>query len=246
MSGHSKWSTIKRKKGATDALRGRLFSKLIKAITVAAKTGGGPNPEANPKLKVAVEAAKTANMPKANIDRALSKAESAGNLEEIAYEGFAPGGVGLVVEVATDNRNRTGQEIKGLLERGGGTLGGRGSTAFSFVPRGQLVIETKGNVEETVLKLIDAGIEEFEEEQDEVVVYVESGQTFSTKQKLEGLGLLVTSAELTQKPVNLVRVEDASVAKKVFALLETLENQDDVQKVFANIDVSDEVAKEIS
>lgn len=237
MSGHSKWSTIKRKKEATDAARGKLFSKLIKAITIAAKTGGGPNPDANPRLKVAIETARAANMPKGNIERALSKAESIGDLSEITYEGFGPGNVSILIDVATDNRNRTGQEIKQLLERAGGSLSGVNSVAFNFVPKGQIVAKLGADKENELLALIDAGVEYFEEGEEEVEIFVEPNATFETKQKLEASGLTVTSAELVQKPVNMMTV-DAKTADKVFELLDTLENQEDVQKVYCNVDVN--------
>lgn len=144
MSGHSKWSTIKRQKAVTDQARGKIFSKLSKAISVAVKTGGSDNPDFNPKLRVAVETAKASNMPKSNIDRAIQRASEVGDLTEVLYEGFGPYGVGVVVEATTDNKNRTSQEIKTIFDRSGGNLGGPGSVMFNFVKKGMIIIKRQG------------------------------------------------------------------------------------------------------
>ena len=246
MSGHSKWSTIKHKKEATDAARGKLFSKLSRAISIAVKTGGGPDPSANHKLKVAIDAAKTANMPKSNIERALRQARGKlGELEEMTYEGFGPGGINVIVEVATDNRNRTGQEIKAIFERGGGGLAGPGAVSFNFEPRGLFVVSKTGDSEEQILKLIDLGVEDVEETEDGIEVYVDPSDFSEVKKRAEDAGFKVTSAELFQKPKNLQVVSDKTLASKILSFLEKLEDHDDVQKVFANLDIPEEILKQI-
>lgn len=246
MSGHSKWSTIKRKKEATDAVRGKLFSRLSRAISIAVKTGGGSDPSANHKLKVAVDAARAANMPKSNIERALQQARGkAGELEEMTYEGFGPGGINVIVEVATDNRNRTGQEIKAIFERGGGGLAGPGAVSFNFEPRGLFVVSKTGDPEEQILKLIDLGVEDVEETEDGIEVYVDPSGFSEAKKRAEDAGFKVTSAELFQKPKNLQVVTDKALASKTLSFLEKLEDHDDVQKVFANLDIPEKVLKQI-
>lgn len=242
MSGHSKWSTIKRKKGATDAARGKLFSKLSKAILVAVKTGGGTDPTSNHKLRVAIEAAKAANMPKANVDRALAASQAkAGELKEVTYEGFGPAGIAVVLEVATDNRNRTAQEIKGLFERGGGRLAGPGAVSYSFEPKGLLVVGKKGNTQDQILKLIDLGVEDVDETEDGIEVYVEPKKLSETKKSLEMAVFKVLSTELYLKPKTLQTITDRRSVSKALNFLEKLQDHDDVQKVFTNLDIPDEV-----
>ncbi len=246
MSGHSKWSTIKRKKETTDAARGKLFSKLARVIAIAVKTGGGPNPDSNHKLKVAIDAAKAANMPKANVQRALSLGSGGKVIEEFTYEGFGPSGISVIVEGATDNRNRTGQEVKGIFERGGGRLAGPGAVSFNFEPKGLLVVSKKKDVEAQMLKLIDLGAEDVEETDDGVEVYVVQSKLSDTKKVVEEKGFKIISTELVQRPKNLQVLKDRSSASKALSFLTKLENNDDVQKVFANIDVPDEILKSIS
>jgi len=246
MSGHSKWSTIKRKKEATDAARGKLFSKLARAISIAVKTGGGPNPNTNYKLRVAIDQAKAKNMPKANVDRALKSAEEAGSIEEITYEGFGLGGIGVIVETATDNRNRTVAEIKQLFERGGGRLGGPGSVSFNFEPRGLLVIKKNKDSENQMLKLIDLGIEDVEETEDAIEVYTEFSRLADVKKKTTNKGFNVLSAELVQKPKSYKEIKDSEKAKKALKFLEDLEEHDDVQKVFSNINIPEDILEKIN
>lgn len=245
MSGHSKWSTIKRKKEATDAARGKLFSKLARSIAIAVKTGGGSNPDTNHKLKDAIEAAKAANMPKANIERALSRGSGGENLEEVTYEGFGPAGISIIVEVATDNKNRTAQEIKAIFERGGGRLAGRGAVSFNFKPKGFFVVTKVANTENQMLELIDIGAEDVEETEDGIEVYVEPDKFSEVKKGLKDAGFKVTSTSLVQKPKILQTVSEKDSVLKTLSFLEKLEDQDDVQKVFANIDVPDDVLKNI-
>jgi len=245
MSGHSKWSTIKRKKEATDAARGNLFSKLSRAISIAVKTGGGPNPDANYKLRVVIDQAKASNMPRANIDRALKSAEQSGNLEEIMYEGFGPDGINVMVETATDNRNRTVSEIKKIFERGGGRLGGVGSVSFNFEPKGLLVVKKTNDPESQMLKLIDLGVEDVEETEDVIEAYTQAPEISKVREKVMNAGFEVSSAELIQKPKSYQKIEDKERAKKILNFLENLEDQDDVQKVFSNIDIPEEIISQI-
>lgn len=246
MSGHSKWSTIKRQKAANDNARGKVFSRLSRAIAVAVKTGGGPNIDSNYKLKVAVDAAKAENMPKDTIERAISKASSsAENVDEVTYEGFGPEGVNVIVEAATDNRNRTAQEIKNIFEKNGGSMGQPGSVSFNFEPRGYILV-TKNNVEQQMLKLIDLGVEEMEEGDDGIEVYVNPQELYETKGKIEDAGYTVKRSELMQKPKLMIPIKNADKAKKLFALVEQFEDQDDVQSVFENADIPDEVASAIN
>lgn len=245
MSGHSKWSTIKRKKEATDAAKGKLFSKYARAISIAVKTGGGPNPDANYKLRVVIDQAKANNMPKANVDRALKSAEQSGNLEEITYEGFGPEGVNVMVETATDNRNRTVSEIKQLFERGGGRLGGAGSVSFNFEPKGLLVILKTKDPEIQMLKLIDLEVEDVEETEDAIEAYTNAPKVAEIREQLINNGFEVVTAELIQKPKSFQKIEDHDKAKRILSFLENLEDHDDVQKVFSNIDVPEDIISKI-
>ena len=245
MSGHSHYATIKRQKEAKDAARGQIFSKLAKAISIAVKTGGGANPDTNYKLRVAIDKAKTANMPKVNIERAISKGTGGGTLEEIKYEGFGPGGIAVILEAATDNRNRTVQEIKGLFERGGGSLAGPGAVSFNFVSKGLLVVKKKKDTEAQILELIDLGVEDVDEVEDGLEIYVEGSKLNETKKALEKEGLKVISSELVQKPKTLQTVSDKKTAAKALAFLNNLEDYEDVQKVFANLDIPEEVMKKL-
>lgn len=233
MSGHSKWSTIKHQKAVTDAARGKLFSKLSKAITVTVKVGGGSDPDTNYKLKAAIDAAKNANMPKANVERAISKGEGGGeNLEEVVYEGFGPGGVPVMIEVTTDNRNRSGQEIKNLLERVGGSMGGPGSVSFNFDPRGVVVVEKGKDADTQMLDLIDAGAEDIEEATEGVEAYTTPRSLSEIKDKIEEKGYKVISAELIQKPKTPVATLGGAALEKMKSFLEKIDDYEDVQKVF--------------
>ncbi|MCH7641010.1 YebC/PmpR family DNA-binding transcriptional regulator [Patescibacteria group bacterium] len=245
MSGHSKWSTIKHKKEATDAARGKLFSKLSRAISIAVKTGGGSDPISNSKLKVSIDAAKSANMPKVNIERAISRGSGGGQLEEVTYEGFGPSGIGVIVETATDNRNRTGQEIKGLFERGGGHLAGPGAVSFNFEAKGLLLVSKNKNTEDQILKLIDLGAEDVEETKYGIEVYIIPNKLSEVKKRIIDEGFSVSSTEFYKKPKSLQTVTEKEAASKVLAFLTNLENHDDVQKVFTNIDVPDEILESI-
>lgn len=239
MSGHSKWSTIKHQKAANDAARGKLFSKLSRAITIAARSG--PDPDMNYKLRMAIDKAKEANMPKDNMERAISKAQGGGDLEEVSYEGFGPSGIAVIVEVATDNRNRTGQEIKNLFERGGGSLAGPGAVAFNFESKGLLVVKKKGDLDTQMLDLIDLGVEDVEDTDQGIEAYVAPNELNEIRNKIEKKGYEIVTAELIEKPKSYQKITDPGQAKKVVEFLEKLEDHDDVQKVFANLDVPDGV-----
>lgn len=235
MSGHSKWSTIKRQKAANDAVRGKSFSKLSRAIAIAVRTGGGSSPESNYKLRVAIDAAKRENMPVATIERAITKASASGEIvEEIVYEGFGPMGVNLIVTAATDNRNRTAQEIRTIFERAGGRVGQTGSVSFNFEQCGRLTVEKKENIEDQLLSMIDIGAIDVEEFEGALEVYVPTKQLFESKNKIENMGHTVLNASIIQRPKNFVQLEDEPSMQKVAALIETLDNHDDVQSVFDN------------
>ncbi len=242
MSGHSKWATIKRQKGVNDAKRGQLFSKLARAITLAAKQGG-PNPEGNLRLRLLIDEARASNMPKENIARAIERATGVGSeaLQEILYEGYGPEGIAVIVETATDNKNRTSQEIKNIFERGGGSLGGPGSVSFQFDHKGLIIVEKGDNPEQTMLSLIDMGAQDLEEATDAVEVYIAPNELSAMKEKIEKGGIKVVSAELTYKPKNVVPISDKSRATKVLSFLDTLDDHDDVQRVFANFDIPDDL-----
>ena len=246
MSGHSHWATTHRQKEIDGAKRGNLYSKLSRGIQIAIKAGGGPNPESNFQLKVAIEKARAANLPKENIERAISNAANAAN-EEATYEGFGPAGVSVIVEVVTDNRNRSAQEMKNLFERVGGNLAGPGAVSFNFDPKGFILVQKEeGKVEDQMLQLIDLGVQDMEETPDGIEVYVAPETLSSTKTALEGAGFVIKSYELTKKPKNFVEITDSGSASKVVAFLDSLEEHDDVQKVYANADISDDVLAQMT
>ncbi len=238
MSGHSKWSTIKRQKGVADAKRGQQFTKLAMAIVIAVKQGGGvTDPEFNFKLRLAVDRARSFNMPKENIERAIQKAKGgmdSGDLQEALYEGFAPGGVALMIEAVTDNKQRTVSEVKNTLEKNGGTMGNQGSVAYLFNRVGEVAVETSGKTSDEIFELaIAIGSEDFLEEGTEAVFYVDPSKLYEAKKMLEQEGIRVSSAELVYKPLNVVPVED-DVREKINSIIEKLEELGDVQNVFAN------------
>ncbi len=236
MSGHSHWATTKRDKGVKDAARGKLFSKLGRTISLAAKSGD--NPDTNSKLRFAIEAARAVNMPKDNIERAIAKGSKQDTqLEEVMYEGFGPGGIGVIVEAATDNRNRTAQEIKNIFDKGGGNLGGPGSVSFNFDPKGLIVVNKSKNPEEDMLNLIDLGVEDIEDIDDVIEIYTTPSELGDIKRKIEDKGYKIDTVELVRKPKNYLYIDDREVAKKAMALLDELEDYDDVQKVYTNVGI---------
>lgn len=238
MSGHSKWSTIKRQKEANDAKRGQLFSKLTRGISLAAKQGG-PNPDSNITLRAVIDKARQFNMPKENIQRAIEKGSGggAGSVEDVVYEGYGPGGVAIIVEAATDNKNRTAQEIKSVFERGGGSLASPGSVSFQFEKAGQILVEKNDKPDEQALSLMDIpGVEDVEIVGDGVEVDTRAGEIFKVKEEIGGAGMTVRSAELIFKPKVLVQVSDSTSGQRAIRLLEALDEHEDVQRVWANID----------
>lgn len=243
MSGHSKWSTIKHKKGAADARRGKIFSKLIREITVAARMGGG-DPEGNPRLRTAIASAKSQNMPKENIDRAIKK--GTGELEgavyeETNYEGYGPGGVAVLVDCLTDKKNRTVADIKHLFERHGGNLGEPGCVAWVFDKKGLIVLEKDKVNEENLLDVaLEAGAEDVREEKTEFEVVTEAMGLERVKKALEDAGLPYNYAEVTMIPKETVKVEGKK-AQQVLNLMQALEDHDDVSHVYANFDIPDEL-----
>lgn len=244
MSGHSHFATIKRQKGLKDAAKGNLFSKLARAIMIAAKSGADPG--MNYKLRFEIDKARAASMPKENIDRAIQKATSeAANLEEITYEGFAPGGVGVIVQAATDNKNRTAQEVKNTFDRGGGTLAGPGAVSFNFEPKGFLLIKKSDDPESQILSLIDAGVEDLEETTDGIEVFLTPDKLNAVQAKIAELGFEISEVELQMKPKNVVTVSDIGEAQKVIKLLDSLEELESTQKVFSNLDIPSELADKI-
>ncbi len=249
MSGHSKWSTIKRKKGANDAKRGKIFTKLIKEITIAAKMGGG-DPEGNPRLRSAVNAAKSENMPKENIDRAIKK--GTGDLdgavyEEILYEGYGPGGVAVLVETMTDNKNRTVADIRHYFAKSGGNLGESNCVAWMFDKKGTLTVEKGGIDEDALMNLaLEAGAEDVIEEDDSFQV-VTAPETFNdVVDRLEKGNLKFSEATMSMVAKNTIEVTDEKTARSLLRLLENLEDHDDVQKVHANFDIDDDLMEQIS
>lgn len=248
MSGHSHYATIKRQKGLKDAVKGKVFSKMSRAISLAVKAGGGvTDPDANYKLRMAVDAARAANMPKENIDRAISRAGGDGtSLEEITYEGFAPGGVGVIVEAATDNRNRTSQEIKNILEKGGGSMAGPGSVSFNFESKGLILVKKGESPDEQILSLIDLGADDVEETSDSIEVYVNPDKLTDVKNKIQEMSYQVISVELTKRPKNLLTIESQGDAQRIIKLLDNLEESEDVQKVYANLDMPQDIIEKVA
>jgi len=247
MSGHSKWSSIKRKKGATDAKRGQVFTKLIKEITVAARIGGG-DPEGNPRLRTAIAAAKADNMPKDNIERAIKKGtgELGGvTYEEFVYEGYGPGGAAVLVEAMTDNKNRTTAEVRHVFAKGSGNLGEAGCVAWMFDKKGYLVVEKGAVDEERLMEIaLDAGAEDIQEDEKEFEV-ITSLQAFeAVKQALEGAGITYQLAELTMYPQSTVEL-DTKNAEQMLRLMEQLEDLDDIQHVYANFDIPESVMEQL-
>ncbi len=241
MSGHSKWSTIKRKKAAIDAKRGKLFTKLIKEITIAARQGGG-DPSANPRLRLAVDNAKAANMPMDNIERAIKKAT--GELEgvvytELTYEGYGPGGVAILVEAATDNKNRTVAEVRHLFNKHGGSLGESGSVAWMFDKKGIITLPTQGKTEDDIMEIVlDAGAEDISEEEGYFEVTTEVENFEPVRRALVDAGLEIENASLQWIAKNTVEVA-GETAEKVMKLIDALEDNDDVQNVYSNANFTD-------
>ncbi len=243
MSGHSKWATIKRKKAAADSARGRLFTKLIRELSIAAREGGG-DPEANPRLRMAVTTAKSNNMPAENIKRAIQRGtgELPGtSYEQVVYEGYGPAGIAVLIEVVTDNKNRTVSEIRHALERYGGKMGDLGSVAWTFHRRGVLTAPKNGLDEEKILTIaLEAGAEDLKSDEDYFEITTLPENFESVKKALEESNIKIESAEVQMVPQTTIRIE-GKVAEQVLKLMEALEEHDDVQHVFSNFDIDDKV-----
>ncbi len=247
MSGHSKWSTIKRKKGAADAKRGKVFTKLIKEISVAAKLGGG-DPEGNPRLRTAIVAAKAENMPKENIERAIKKGtgELGGiSYEELTYEGYGPGGVAIMVEVLTDNKNRTIADIRNSFSKHNGNLGESGCVSWMFTLKGLILFDRDKVDEEALIEVVlDAGAEDVREREREFEVITDAAQFEDVKRATEDAGLEYSFAEVTMIPQSTIQLLGRE-AEQMLRLMERLEDSDDIQKVYANFDIPDEVMERL-
>jgi YebC/PmpR family DNA-binding regulatory protein len=248
MAGHSKWSQIKRKKAAEDSKRGKLFGRLIREITVAAREGGG-DPDGNPWLRTAIENAKAANMPKDNIEKAILRGTGAlpgASFEEVNYEAYGPGGVAILVQAVTDNTNRTVAAVRHVLERYGGSMGSSGSVAWNFDRVGQLLVDANRYDEETALEAaLNAGADDMESEGDSYVVTTRTSDFHAVQEVLRGSGIEIAEARLVMNPKTTVRVEGRE-AEKLIALLEALEDQDDVQQVYSNLDIDEALLAELA
>jgi YebC/PmpR family DNA-binding regulatory protein len=252
MSGHNKWSTIKHKKGALDAKRGKIFTKLIRELTTAAREGGG-DPDGNPRLRTAIATAKGANMPNDNVTRAIKK--GTGELEgeiylETTYEGYGPGGIALFLETLTDNKNRTVAEIRHLMTKYGGDLGQNGSVAWMFDRKGQIIVEKEKDgvavdEDELMMVALDAGAEDLTTEDDAFYVFTESNALETVRGAIEEAGFPIQQAEVARVPQNMVKLVGKQ-AGQALRLIDMLEDSDDVQKVWSNLDIDDDVLESLA
>ncbi len=248
MSGHSKWSSIKHKKGAADAKRGKLFSKLARAIIVAARDGGG-DPDNNPTLATAIQKAKDASMPKENIQRAIDRGTGAGAdsaaIERIVYEGYGPAGVAVLVEALTDNRNRASAEIRHAFSKHGGSLGEPGSVAWIFEKKGAVVVDGSRYGEDDLIGAIDAGAEDVREDGEQLRVLSDLSDLTAVREALEAAGVEIESAGLVTEPKSTVELKGHD-AERLLKLLDALDEQDDVDEVFANFDIPEDVLEQLA
>jgi YebC/PmpR family DNA-binding regulatory protein len=247
MSGHSKWHSIKHQKAAADAKRGAAFTKLANAVALAAKKGGA-DPDTNFSLRIAIQKAKAANMPASNIDRSIKR--GAGQLggdqiEEITYEGYGPGGVALIIETATDNRNRTGPDVRTALSKSGGRMADAGSVAYQFDQKGVIRLQPS-DIEAATLDAIEAGADDVEEEDEELVVYTAPTQLNAVRTKLTEAGYDISSAELAYIPKATITVSDLKTAQQVLRLMDALDDMDDVTATHANFDFDDDILDQLS
>ena len=249
MSGHSKWHSIRRSKGLLDQKRGALFTKLAREITVAAREGNSADPDLNFRLRLAVDKARAANMPMDNIQRAADRGMGKGGeaqLDEVTYEGYAPGGIAIIVQAATDNRNRTAAEVRSTFSKGGGNLGESGSVGWMFASKGLITLEfPEGkpfDADEVMLQAIDAGADDVEVDGNEVEVYTAFEDLNAVRTALQAAGLPITNVESLMKPTTPFTPDSDATAMAALRLLEKLEDLDDVQKVYTNLDVSEELA----
>ncbi|MDQ2867912.1 MAG: YebC/PmpR family DNA-binding transcriptional regulator [Verrucomicrobiota bacterium] len=245
MAGHSKWSKVKRFKGALDTKRGQLFSKLSKEITIAAKTGGG-DPDGNPRLRSAIQFARNASMPNDNIERAIKRGTGEGaeaqHFDEIVYEGYAPGGVAVIVEAATDNKNRTAAELRRIFTKHAGNLASSGSVSYMFHRRGQITVPRASIAEEELLELVlEAGGEELTNDDDLYVVQTAPDQLYAVAETLRNAGVSTSGQKFTFIPDTTTVVDDEAAAQQIMHLCDALEDDDDVQNVYSNLEIPDEV-----
>jgi len=249
MSGHSKWSSIKHKKGAADAKRGKLFSKLSRAIIVAAKEGG-PDPSGNLALQNAIEKARSYSMPKDNIERAIARGSGAdadaGSFEQIVYEGYGPNGIALLVEALTDNRNRTASEVRHLFSKYDGNLGATGAVAWLFERQGVVLVPDTADEDELTLAAAEGGADDVTLDGSSYQVTVAPESLSAVREAIEAAGLPVDSAELTMVPKTTVEVEEEGIARKVLRLVDALEENDDVQDVYANFDIPERMLEAVA
>src|SRR5205807_10054582 len=250
MSGHSKWSKVKRFKGAIDAKRGKIFSKLSKEITIAAKTGGG-DPNGNPRLRSAVQAARAQSMPNDNIERAIKRGTGEGNdathFYESVYEGYAAGGVAVIVEAATDNKNRTAAEIRSIFARNHGNLASSGSVSYMFHKKGLITVPRGSIDEERIFELaLEAGAQELTTQEEQYVITTSHDQLYAVAEALRNAGLATDGQKFTFIPDTTVPVADESVAQQVLRLCDALEDDDDVQNVYSNLDIPDELLAKLT
>src|SRR5438876_954392 len=245
MAGHSKWSKVKRFKGAIDARRGKVFSKLSKEITIAAKTGGG-DPDSNPRLRSAIQAARAQSMPNDNVERAIKRGTGEDNaavhFDEIIYEGYGPGGVALIVEAATDNKNRTAAEVRSIFSKSNGNLASAGSVSYMFHKKGQITVPRDSIAEERLLELaLEAGAEELTTDEDQYVIITSHDQLYAVAEALKNAGVTTDGQKFTFIPDTTVPVADENVARQVLRLCDALEDDDDVQNVYSNLEIPDEL-----
>ena len=248
MSGHSKWATIKHKKGAVDAKRGKLFNKLARQIEVSARVGGG-DIEANPTLRTAVQKAKASQMTNDGIDRAIKRGTGEGDggvYDNITYEGYAPGGVALLIEVLTDNRNRTSADIRNMLSKMGGSMAEPGAVGWQFTRRGVVLVEGVVDEDELMMAALAAGADDVADEGGAWSITCDPSDTFEVREMLEGAGYTVVSADMPMVSDNLVPVTTVEDAKKLMRLMESIEDNDDVQDIYSNFDISDEIMEAAS
>ncbi len=250
MSGHSKWSTIKRQKATADIKRGQVFTKLGNAITIAVREEGASDPASNFKLRLAIDQARVANMPKDNIDRAIDRGlgKVGGNqFESVIYEGYAPGKVALIVEAATDNKNRTTPQVRGAIEKSGGTFASIGAVSWMFQDVGLIAVLKNGKSFDDIFEVaVEAGAQDVEDTGDLVEVFTKANEVEKIKNTLSEKGLVIKSAELFKKPSTTVEIKDEDKARKVLKTIEKIEELDDVQKVYANFDIPDQVLAKLN
>jgi YebC/PmpR family DNA-binding regulatory protein len=245
MSGHSKWSKVKRFKGAIDTKRGQIFSKLSKEISIAAKTGGG-DPDGNPRLRSAIQTARVQSMPNDNVERAIKRGTGEGSeaqhFDEIVYEGYGPGGVAVIVEAATDNKNRTAAEIRSIFSKNDGNLATTGSVSYMFHRKGQITVPRGTIVEDRILELaLEAGAEELTTEEDEYLITTSHDQLYAVADALKKAGVTTDGQKFTFIPDTTIPIADEAVARQIMRLCDALEEDDDVQNVYSNLDIPDEL-----